>query len=115
MAKAAAPNPLSMLTTETPGAQAFSIVSNGATPDMAAPYPTLVGTATTGHLTSPATTPGIAPSIPATQMATPACSTEEMARRRRCMPATPTSWKRDTWRHRVSNADGRGLTLRTHS
>lgn len=36
-AKTAAPKPLSMLTTDTPGAQALSIVKSGARPDMAAP------------------------------------------------------------------------------
>ena len=47
-----------MLTTATPGAQALSIVSSAASPSKAAPYPTDVGTATTGADTSPATTLG---------------------------------------------------------
>ena len=62
----AAPKPLSMLTTETPAEQLLSMPSRAAIPPKLAPYPTLVGTAMTGTLTSPATTLGNAPSIPAT-------------------------------------------------
>ena len=57
-AHAAAPKPLSTLTTDTPGAQLFSIVSIAAIPPSDTPYPTLVGTANTGTLTSPPTTLG---------------------------------------------------------
>ena len=42
----AAPKPLSMLTTEIPLAQLFSMASKAAIPPKLAPYPTLVGTAT---------------------------------------------------------------------
>ena len=45
----AAPNPLSIFTTETPGAQLFSMPRSAAMPPKLAPYPTLVGTAITGH------------------------------------------------------------------
>jgi hypothetical protein len=37
-ASTAAPNPLSMFTTPTPGEQAFNIVKSGAKPANAAPY-----------------------------------------------------------------------------
>mgnify|MGYP001644328947 CR=1 FL=1 len=50
----------------TPMAQEFNMVSSGAMPPRLAPYPVLVGTATTGQRTKPATTVGSAPSIPAT-------------------------------------------------
>ena len=43
-----APKPLSMFTTDTPLAQLFSIPSRAASPWKLAPYPMLVGTATTG-------------------------------------------------------------------
>src|SRR6185437_5632458 len=69
----AAPNPLSIFTTVTFDAQLFSIPSSAATPPKLAPYPTLVGTAITGAATSPPTTLGSAPSIPATQITTRAC------------------------------------------
>src|SRR5262249_29157066 len=59
-------NPLSMLTTTTLADQALSIVRSGATPWNAAPYPMLVGTAMTGQSTTPPTTLGKAPSMPAT-------------------------------------------------
>lgn len=42
----AAPKPLSMLTTETPGELDTRADSSGVMPCRAAPYPTLVGTAT---------------------------------------------------------------------
>src|SRR6266576_2873353 len=58
LAAAAAPNPLSMLTTVTPDAHELSIPSNAAIPPNDAPYPTLVGTAITGTGTSPPTTLG---------------------------------------------------------
>ena len=50
-----------MFTTATPGVQLLSIVSSGARPSNAAPYPVDVGTATTGAATSPATTRGECP------------------------------------------------------
>src|SRR2546427_12932796 len=65
LAAAAAPNPLSMLTTVTPDAQELSMPSRAASPPNEAPYPKLVGTAITGTLTRPHTTLGRAPSIPA--------------------------------------------------
>src|SRR5438046_8938665 len=53
LAAAAAPNPLSMLTTVTPLAQELSIASSAARPPNDAPEPTLVGTAITGPRTTP--------------------------------------------------------------
>ena len=47
-------------------AQLLSIPSSAASPPKLAPYPMLVGTAITGQSTSPPTTLGSAPSIPAT-------------------------------------------------
>src|ERR1041385_3657359 len=70
LAAAAAPNPLSMLTTVTPDAQEFSMARSAASPPKEAPYPTLVGTAMTGTFTSPPTTLGSAPSMPATTITT---------------------------------------------
>src|SRR3954464_12842882 len=70
LAAAAAPNPLSMLTTVTPDAQELSMARSAARPPKEAPKPTLVGTAMTGTATSPPTTLGSAPSIPATTMTT---------------------------------------------
>src|SRR5439155_22153113 len=57
----AAPKPLSMLTTVRPAAHEASIPSSAAMPSKAAPYPVLVGTATTGTCTRPPTTEGRAP------------------------------------------------------
>src|ERR1700675_2994336 len=65
-----APNPLSMFTTLTFEAQLFSIPNSAVSPPKLDPYPVLVGTAITGTPTSPATTLGSAPSIPATHMIT---------------------------------------------
>jgi hypothetical protein len=59
-----------MFTTVTPDAQEFSMAKSAVTPPKLAPYPTLVGTATTGRSTSPLTTLGSAPSIPATTIKT---------------------------------------------
>src|SRR5699024_1321134 len=74
-ARCPAPYPLSMLTTPTPGAQLLSMVSRGAMPPAPAPYPTEVGTATTGQDTRPPTTLGRAPAMPAAMTTTPAaCS-----------------------------------------
>ena len=47
-----------MLTTATPGAHAFNIASSAANPPNDAPYPTDVGSATTGDEMRPATTLG---------------------------------------------------------
>src|SRR5450756_870155 len=80
-----------MFTTATPGAQALSIVRSAATPSNAAPYPTEVGTATTGADTRPATTPGRAPSIPATTTSARALRSRSRRASTRCRPATPTS------------------------
>ena len=65
-----APKPLSIFTTVTFDAQEFNIPSNAATPPKDAPYPMLVGTATTGTPTRPPTTDGNAPSIPAATITT---------------------------------------------
>src|SRR5262245_3393431 len=58
LAWAAAPYPLSMLTTEIPGAQELSMARRAATPPKDAPYPMLVGTAMTGRSTRPPMTLG---------------------------------------------------------
>src|SRR5262249_8532789 len=95
-ASAAAPTPLPMLPTATPGAQELSIARSAAMPPKLAPSPMLVGTATTGPLTSPPTTLASAPSIPATAMTTRARSSRARSASRRCSPATPTSYNRST-------------------
>src|SRR5580704_8479600 len=86
-----APNPLSIFTTETLDAQLFNIPSRAVIPPKLAPYPALVGTAITGTPTSPATTLGSAPSIPATQTITRASESFPRCSNNRCSPATPTS------------------------
>src|SRR5438034_2810599 len=96
LAAAAAPNPLSMFTTVTPDAHELSMASSAARPPKDAPYPTLVGTAITGTLTSPPTTLGNAPSIPATTMITAALRSASVCVRTRWIPATPTSVSRST-------------------
>jgi hypothetical protein len=68
----AAPNPLSIFTTTTPGAHELSIPNSAAIPPNDAPYPIEVGTAMTGLSTSPPMTLGSAPSIPATAIITDA-------------------------------------------
>ncbi len=65
--------------------------SSAARPPNDAPYPTLVGTATSGTPVSPPTTDGSAPSIPATTMRQSASSNSSFAASNRCTPATPTS------------------------
>src|SRR6476619_4817096 len=80
-----------MLTTPTPGAQAFNMVNSAAMPPKAAPYPTEVGTAITGAETNPATTPGNAPSIPAKTTITRALRSTASRPSTPCRPATPTS------------------------
>src|SRR5690606_3575082 len=96
LAAAAAPKPLSMFTTSTPDAQELSMPSSAARPPKDAPYPTLVGTAITGCRTSPPTTLGSVPSIPATTMMTSASANWSRAARSRWRPATPTSINRST-------------------
>src|SRR5439155_26055983 len=66
LAWCAGPKPLSMLTTDTPGAHELSIARSPAMPPKDAPYPTLVGPAITGRSTSPSITLRRAPSMPAT-------------------------------------------------
>src|ERR1051325_3107699 len=88
--------PLSILTTVTPDAHELSIPSKAAIPPNETPYPTLVGTAITGTDTSPPTTLGSAPSIPATTMTTAALRSSSVWVRMRWMPATPTSVSRAT-------------------
>src|SRR6186713_2318834 len=85
-----------MLTTVTPEAQLLSAASNAATPPKLAPYPTLVGTAMTGVDTSPPTTDGSAPSIPATTITTAARVSDAAPDSTRWIPATPTSVNRST-------------------
>src|SRR3954449_6260681 len=97
LAAAAAPNPLSMLTTVTPDAQELSMARSAARPPKDAPYPTLVGTAMTGTATSPPTTLARAPSIPATTMMTRADMRRWCSASRRWSPATPTSYTLSTW------------------
>ena len=80
-----------MFTTATPGAQEFSIARSAASPSKAAPYPTDVGTATTGADTNPATTLGSAPSMPAATTTTRARRISSSRASTRCNPATPTS------------------------
>src|SRR6476659_11075952 len=56
----------------------------------------LVGTAITGRATSPPTTDGRAPSIPATTITTDAFVRVSAPARTRWIPATPTSVRRST-------------------
>ena len=91
LATAAAPNPLSMFTTDTPVAQELSMVKSAEMPPKLAPYPMLVGTATTGARTRPPTTLASAPSMPATAMITRAARSRSPSASNRCRPATPTS------------------------
>src|SRR6266568_5095875 len=104
-----------MLTTVTPAAQEFSMPSSAATPPNDAPYPTLVGTAITGTGTSPPTTLGSAPSMPAITMITAALRSRSVCVRMRWMPATPTSVSRATLLRNAravtaaSSATGRSL------
>ena len=57
--------------------------SRAATPPNEAPYPTLVGTAITGTGTSPPTTLGSAPSMPATTITTAALRSRSVWERMR--------------------------------
>ena len=72
------------------------MVSSAATPPNEAPYPTLVGTATSGTPVSPPTALGNAPSIPATTTRQSAASRTSFDASNRWMPATPTSVTRVT-------------------
>src|SRR5690606_33733574 len=90
-AASAAAKPESMFTTTTPAAHELSIASSGVTPSSTAPYPTDVGTAITGQPTSPPTTLGSAPSMPATQITASAAASRSCSASNRCTPATPTS------------------------
>ena len=89
LATVAAPNPSSMLTTATPGAQEESIDMSATCPPAATPYPTLVGTAMTGVATSPPTTDASAASCPAATTTQSAARRSGSATARRCSPATP--------------------------
>ena len=80
-----------MFTTATPGLQLASMVLSATIPPWATPVPTEVGTPITGACTSPATTAGSAPSIPAATMHTRAPASSGRIDWRRCIPATPTS------------------------
>ena len=64
---------------------------SAASPWNDAPYPTLVGTATTGREVSPATTDGNAPSMPAMTITQSASSIRARWSSSRWTPATPTS------------------------
>src|SRR5262249_2752148 len=86
-----APKPLSMLTTVPPAAQLVIMESSAASPPKLAPYPTLVGTATTGARDIAPTTLASAPSMPATTTTASAASIMDWYAIRRWMPATPTS------------------------
>ena len=72
----AAPKPLSIFTTVSPEAHELSMAKSGTMPPRCDPYPTDVGTPTTGQATHPAITDGSAPSIPAIAIMTAAfCKT----------------------------------------
>src|SRR5205085_7444657 len=87
----AAPNPLSMPTTVIPAAHDACMASSAVIPSSAAPYPTLVGTATTGPLAMPPTTDASAPSMPAMTTTTSAVASVSISGSSRCTPATPTA------------------------
>lgn len=82
-----------MLTTAI-GAQDCNIALRAASPRPPRPYPTEVGTPTTGARTSPANTVGSAPSRPANARYTSGWlrSSRSAARSNRWSPATPTSY-----------------------
>ena len=77
-------------------------MSSAARPWKLAPYPTLVGTATTGLATRPPTTDGRTPSMPAATTMTLAASRAPRASRIRCNPATPTSYRVSTRLPRIA-------------
>ena len=80
-----------MPTTVTPAAHDASIASRAVTPSNDEPYPTLVGTATTGAATSPPTTLASAPSMPATTTTASTVASSSRPSSSRWSPATPTS------------------------
>ena len=74
-----------------PAAHEANIPSSAVTPSRPAPYPALVGTATTGPRAIPPTTLASAPSMPATTMTRSASAMLSISGSRRWTPATPTS------------------------
>ena len=80
-----------MPTTVTPLAHDACIASSAVTPSSAEPYPTLVGTATTGAPVRPPITLANAPSMPAITITASAEVITSSLARSRCRPATPTS------------------------
>ena len=80
-----------MLTAVTPFAQELTAERSEASPEKAAPYPRLVGTAMIGRPTSPPRTEKSEPSMPAATMIASARSISSRRERRRRSPATPTS------------------------
>ena len=91
VARYPAPYPLSIFTTAMPFAQEFIIVSSADNPCILAPYPTEVGTAMTGLLTSPPITLASAPYIPATATTQFASCIVSVCANSLCRPLTPTS------------------------
>src|SRR5690349_17125098 len=83
-----------MFTTLTLDAQELSMASIGVNPPRLAPYPTEVGTANTGQGTSPPTTLGSAPSMPAIATTAQERWSIDTCGSSRCNPATPTSLRR---------------------
>ena len=67
------------------------MASSAVTPSSAAPYPVLVGTATTGAGVRPPTTLARAPSMPAMTTTASAMARVSSSARSRCSPATPQS------------------------
>ena len=92
----AAPKPLSMLTTETPDAQLFSMPSSAAIPPKlgAVANRGWNGDHRDGHESRHDA--GQRASMPATTMMTRALAAVTFACRSRCRPATPTSHRRST-------------------
>ena len=74
-----------------PGAQLANMASNAVTPWREAPYPVLVGTATTGAGVSPPTRLANAPSIPAMTTTASADMSRSVCSSSRWTPATPQS------------------------
>src|ERR1700722_4627165 len=83
-----------MPTTVRPDEHDESMVSSAVTPSSAAPYPVLVGTATTGAGVNPPTTLANAPSMPAITTTASAMAMVSISARSRCSPATPQSTRR---------------------
>ena len=107
----AAPNPESMFTTVTPDEQPVSMPMSAVKPERADPYPTDVGTATTGRLTSPPTTDGKAPSIPAMQITAQAELSQGKTASKRCSPATPTSHRTSDRTPAISKVSSASLAM----